>query len=149
MARTPRTAAADTTAAAPASGFDLDSLDLSAAAEAGATMQLLHPVSAEPLGITFEVMGSDAPAYRKNLRKLRDMLAKQADEDEEEDPDRRDLLRAARLAACAVRGWDGVVWKGEALPYSFENATTVFTARPWISEQVGFFRDRRANFFKG
>jgi hypothetical protein len=141
----PRTAAQKSDAPA---GLDLASLDLAPSAEAGATMQLLHPVSAEPLGITMEVMGQDAPTYRKNLRKLRDMLAKQGEDDEDEDPDKRDLTRIARLSACAVRGWAGVQWKGQDLPYSFENAVMVFAALPWISEQVGFFRDRRANFFK-
>lgn len=127
--------------------FDLDTIDLGAAAEQGATMQLLHPVTAEPVGVTFEVMGKDAPTYRKNLRKLRDMLAKQ--EDDEDDPDRAELLALARLAACAVRGWsDTVQWQGAPLPYSFENAVMVFSARPWVAEQVAFFRDRRANFFK-
>lgn len=146
----PRTARTTTAPkpSATADGFDLDSLDLASAAEGGATMQLLHPVSAEPIGITFEVLGSDAPTYRKNIRKLRDMLAKAGEDDEEEDPERRDLLSSARVAACAVRGWSGVVWQGEPLPYSFDNAVMVFSARPWVAEQVEFFRNRRANFFK-
>ncbi len=132
----------------PAAGFDLANLDLAPSADAGATMTLLHPVSGESLGITFEVIGQDAPTYRKNLRKLRDMLAKQA-EDDDEDPDVRDRTRMARLAGCAVRGWTGVEWKGAALDYTFDNSVMVFVALPWVAEQVSFFRDRRANFFKG
>lgn len=131
----------------PTAGFDLANLDLAPSADAGATMTLLHPVSGEPIGITFEVMGQDAPIYRKNLRKLRDMLAKQA-EDDDEDPDLRILKRSAQQAACAVRAWANVEWQGASLLYSFDNAVTIFTARPWIAEQVTFFRDRRANFFK-
>lgn len=138
----------DPTPALDLAALDLASLDLAPGAEAGAAMQLLHPVSAEPLGITMTVIGQDAPTYRKNLRKLRDMLAKQGETEEDEDPDRREVMRLARLSACAVRGWAGVQWKGEALPCSFENAVTLFSALPWIAEQVGFFRDRRANFFK-
>lgn len=130
-----------------ASGFDLANLDLGPSADAGATMTLLHPVSGESLGITFHVIGQDAPTYRKNLRKLRDLLAKQG-EDDDEDPDVRDRMRVARLAACAVRGWENVEWQGEPLDYGFDAAVMLFSARPWISEQVAFFRDRRANFFK-
>ena len=127
--------------------LDLSTLDLAPGADAGAVMQLVHPVTGDDTGIAFDVMGSDAPIFRVNLRRLYDLIARKPD-DPELDPDHLKILAEARLAACAMKGWTGLIWKGAGLQYSFDNAVMVMTALPWIVQQVTFFRDRRSNFFK-
>ena len=134
----------DNTAAAP----DLAAFDLAGPSEKGATMELLHPVTGAKLHVSMEVMGSDAPKFRKNLRQLRDILARTPD-DEDMDQDVKDVLAEARISACAVKAWSGVVYQGEAMPFTFDNAVKVFSGLPWIGQQVALFRSSRANFFKG
>lgn len=138
---------AETKPTAAKAPFDLSTLDLAPGADAGATMQLIHPVTGDETGITFDVMGSDAPLFRSNLRRLYDLLARKPD-DPDLDPDHLKVLAEARLAGCALKGWTGMVWKGAELKYSFDNAVMVMTALPWVVQQVTFFRDRRSNFFK-
>lgn len=128
--------------------LDLATLDQQGPAEKGATLSLLHPVTGEELGIAIQVLGQDAPSYRATLRKIRDAVAAKPDA-EPKDPDAASLLGAARQAAAAVTGWENVVYQGQPLAFSLENAITLCRGLPWVGDQIAFFRDRRANFFKG
>jgi hypothetical protein len=44
-------------------------------------------------------------------------------------------------------GWSGIVWEGQPLGFSEENAKMLFTARPWIRDQMDAFMADRSNFF--
>lgn len=126
--------------------LDLGELDLVAAADRGATLNLLHPVTGRSTGAKLKILGSDSEAYRRNLRTIRDKVASSPDA-EPTDPDRQAITQLARLAAASVAGWDGVVF-GQPLVFSLDQAIALFVARPWIIEQVAAFRDTRSNFFK-
>lgn len=127
--------------------LDLESLDVAAAAERGASMTLLHPVTGAALDVKMTVLGGDAPAYRANLRKIRDATAARP-ETEPTEQDAISVLAHARNAAAAVTGWSGVVYGGKTMPFSLDNAVELMRQRSWVADQVAAFRDRRANFFR-
>ena len=127
--------------------LDLETLDVAAAAERGATMTLLHPVTGAALDIRMTVLGGDAPAYRADLRKIRDTVAERP-ETEPTEQDAIAVLAHARNSAAAVTGWSGVVYGGKTVAFSLEAAVELMRQRSWVADQVAAFRDRRANFFK-
>lgn len=127
--------------------LDLETLDVAAAAERGASMTLLHPVTGAATDIKMTVLGGDAPAYRANLRKIRDTAAERP-EGEPTEQDAVAVLAHARNAAAAVTGWSNVVYGGKPVTFSLEGAVDLMRRRPWVADQVAMFRDRRANFFR-
>lgn len=129
--------------------MDLASLDMAAAADRGADMALEHPVTGAPLltdagePITIRLLGNDSREFRAAISDLAD---KQAGK-------RRQSLEAAEahsvdLLARLTTGWHGIVYNGEALAFTRENAARIYRERPWIREQVDKFIGDRGNFFK-
>lgn len=134
-------------------GFDLALFDLEAEADKGATMELLAPradaksrlTQGQPLGITFQVLGDDSATFRANLRAMIDgVQANLAAQPKE--PDAIDRLTKARVAACALTDWLGVVYEGKPVPFSRAAAEKLFTDRPWAARQVENFRTSPGNF---
>ena len=130
--------------------MDLASLDLTAAADRGADMHLEHPVSGAPLltdagePITIRLLGNDSREFRAAIGELAE---KQAGK-------RRQSLDAAEAHSCELlarltTGWHGLVFNGETLSFTRENAARLYRERPWIREQADRFIGDRGNFFKG
>jgi len=129
--------------------MDLSDLDLAAAADRGSEMTLTHPVSGAPLlsdgqPVTIHLLGSDSREWRAAVADMHDRqnntkrLSVGAIE-----------TRTIELLARVTRGWSGVVWGGEPLPFSSDNAKMLYRERPWVREQVDAFVGHRGNFFKG
>lgn len=129
--------------------MDLASLDLTAAADRGADMKLEHPVTGAPLltdagePITIRLLGNDSREFRAAIG---DLAEKQAGK-------RRQSLDAAEahsveLLARMTTGWHGIVFGGEDLPFTRDNAARIYRERPWIREQVDKFIGDRGNFYK-
>lgn len=143
--------------------LDLSSLDTVAACDAGAEIELLHPVNKTPLGIFIKVLGKDSAVFKGHLRQsLNDRLAKQASakrrgKDLEpstiEDGEREGL---EALAVCTVGWWsvDGeervptIKFRGQDLPFTRENVKMLYAALPWIKQQVDEGIGDLANFLK-
>jgi hypothetical protein len=53
-----------------------------------------------------------------------------------------------RLTAAAVTGWQGLHLGGVEMVYSPDAAEKLLTDYPWLREQVVFFYDDAAKFFK-
>lgn len=114
-------------------------------------VEILHPASGAPVGITVTVASMDserARAVEKTQRNARIQkltrggrrnAALTADELEK---DGLDLL-----VHCTV-SWDGVTENGQALECTPENVRRVYTSYPWLREQVDQAVADRANFFK-
>ena len=135
------------------SGFDLQS-----AAEKGAWLQLLHPVSQDELGVEegkptrILIKGADSMSYEEAAART---VAKRS---KTTNPKRkvttRSLLDAAdklgkaqaeELAAVTL-DWENIEWDGEAFEFSEENAVKLYKEHRWIRDQVMEFFGDRANY---
>lgn len=129
-----------------ANGFDLNTLsDLSSLQEAGTEVQIFHPGTGEPLGITMQIAGPDSKrqkaatsaiiAERAELR-MRKITAARLEEE------------SIRIAAASIISWKGVVENGKEVDYSPSVALGLLTRYPFIREQVAAYSSDRANFLK-
>lgn len=128
------------------SKFDLNSLsDLTPSQELGTEVQITHPGTGEPLGITMQVAGPDSKRQksatsliigeRAELRLRKITAARLEDE-------------STRIAAASIISWTGVVENGEEIKYSPSAALGLLTRHPFIREQVASYANDRANFLK-
>ena len=121
---------------------DLASLDLTAAAEKGFDLELLHPVTKEPLGTFISIVGKDSATFRNHVRKtgnerLRKQAANQRRGAEVEVPTIEKIeADAVELLAVCTTGWRNLNFRGVELPFSTVNAKVIYTELPWIREQV-------------
>ncbi|MFO0271362.1 MAG: hypothetical protein ACK53W_12610 [Gemmatimonadota bacterium] len=132
--------------------MDLSKLDTVAAADEGAIMDVLHPITQERLvdpetgeAVSLRLAGIDSERYRAHVRRstnrrIQNRSRKVTAEDIEAEA--LDLLVAVTL------GWTGIDLDGKPLPYSAANAKTLYTRCPWMREQADVFVGDRANFFR-
>lgn len=129
--------------------MDLATLDTKAAAERGADLHLAHPVTFEPLftddgkPLTIRLLGNDSREFRAGMSELAESRVGK----------KRTSLAAAEangidLLARVTVGWSNIIYNGEPLKFSLENAKMLYRERPWIKEQVDEFVADRANFLK-
>ena len=124
---------------------DLAQFDtLAKSQEAGVLVDILHPETLDPLGITMVIAGPDSTRRKMATRKAIDKrLAK-----------RKMRMTAAdlefegqrALAACVI-SWTGVMVEGKVLECTMENAVELFRRFPFIQEQVDAEANDRASFF--
>ncbi len=126
--------------------FDLDSFSgLTEAQESGTEVNILHPGTGDPLGITMQVAGPDSKrqkaatalivAERAELR-LRKISATRLEEE------------SNRIAAASIISWHGVKEGGKEIEYSPSAALGLLLRYPFIREQVVSYSGDRANFLK-
>lgn len=137
--------------------FDLDSLNLSTACEKGFELELLNPITKEPLGVFIDIIGNESEVLKKHVRettnaRLRQnaMLAKSGKEADVETVEKIDA-RAIDYLVAATTGWRNVVYKGKALEFSKENAKMLYSApgMQWIKSQVDVAVGKLENFIQG
>jgi len=136
--------------------MDLGTIDLEKRSDAGAELELEHPVTGDVLmqegddekSIVINLAGIDSVAYRNKQRELQSKrIAKAArSRSRKGDFSVSDEDSCELLAACTM-GWDGIVVDGEVVKFSVKAAYTLYMERPWIREQVDAFIGDRANFF--
>lgn len=123
---------------------DLTSLDVIAAADDGAVLELLHPVSGQTLGVQIRLIGADSENYRKAMRSA---AAKRVNSRSRTALSPEELDREAlNILAQATLGWEGVVIDGETVSFSRDQAVGLYKRFPWIREQVEAFVNDRGNF---
>jgi len=114
-----------------------------------ATYEVVHPSTGEPLGIKITVAGIDSKKYRDAQRKLSNKRLKQTfgrgvvnktPTVEEFEAETIDIL-----AKCTL-SWEKVVWEGNDLPCTYENAKMIYGNLIWLRDQVDAFINDRANF---
>ena len=126
--------------------FDLSSLGgLTDAQEEGASVEILHPGTGEPVGIKMQIAGPDSKRQKSAVALI---VAERAEM-------RIRKITAARLedegirtAAASIIGWSGVVENGSPIEYSPSAALSLLTKYPFIREQVQAYSVDRANFLK-
>lgn len=137
--------------------FDIDPV---AACEAGADIELLHPATAQPLGVFLRVLGGESKEFTTLARKkikastLKGLNTKGEDRKPEDAAEeivenvfsKADTIELA--TACTVGWWhfadiekregrvDSLTFGGEEIAFSKDAARKVFTDRPWIAKQA-------------
>jgi hypothetical protein len=122
--------------------FDVETLDVAAACEAGYEFELVNPHTQEPLGAFVTVRGFDSAVITQHLAlRTRDdaQRAAQARRRGQEPPalapDELEA-RGRELAVLATKGWRLFRRGGADLPFSAEAARELYQRRIWIATQV-------------
>lgn len=126
--------------------MDLETLDTAKGANDGATLDLKHPTTGEPIGASINLLGADSDAYkqktielqRRHMERLR-RNSKYRRSPEEMDADATELL------AAVTTGWDLEVG-GQRPAFSVATAVSIYARFKWIREQVDEFVAERGNF---
>jgi len=141
--------------------MDLAEFDLE---PTGATMEVLHPKTGEPLylmdgpadettgeptagtKITLTVVGLDSPELKEREQAKIDKILSQtkpkAPKAAEIEEDRIGDL------ATSVKGWTGIVLDGKTLEFNRRNVITVLKRAPWLRRQLDTFLSDHRNFLK-
>lgn len=118
---------------------------LTSAQEEGVAVQIQHPATGADLGITIVVAGPDSDRHKQAQREMTNVRLRKrkmkitAEEVETE---------SRRLMARKIISWEGVVYKGEPVTLTVDNAIMVFQKFPFIYEQLDAEAGDRASFFK-
>lgn len=115
-------------------------------------LQLVHPVTREPIDVTISIVGMDSAVYRKVAHAQRARRIKNIKPGSRNLPVSMDELEADAieiLAECTT-GWKNLAFNGSELPFSKENAVMVYSSPKtgWVREQVDEAISDRANFSK-
>lgn len=145
MTKATETSTVETLVTTPAA-FDFAARDVAAKAEEGAELEVLDPVTGEPVGVYITLAGADSSLHRKATATItkRRLNGQKGFRAKGFDPEKVEAESIEILAACTL-SWKGVVVDGAALPCSRDNAIKMYTRFPWLREQVEqFIGDRSA-----
>ena len=131
--------------------MDFGKLNLTKNADRGAVLNVLHPITGEPIeGVTVTLLGKDSTLYNRKLAELRQSL-KISKTDVSVEIVNESLLD---IKVAAVVAWTGIELADDAgklapLPCTPENVRLILadTGYKWLSDQIEVFIDNRANFF--
>lgn len=131
--------------------MDLNTLDLTVAADSGATMEVRHPVTDEVLvhdgkPVTIDLLGSDSSVLRDAMktRARKQLRAKKSPNFDIEEAERA----GCELLATCTTGWYGLSENGVLIQFSKEKATELYLKYQWLRKQVDDFINDRENFYK-
>lgn len=122
--------------------IDLASLDARAAADAGAELELVHPVSRAGLGVFLTLEGADSGHWREAM-----LRAVEKRKDRRPSPEEARAQGIDVLASCTI-AWRNVHLDGCNLPCTRENARALYGRFEWIREQAEAFCYDRGNFLR-
>ena len=127
--------------------FDLASFDAGVVQEN--VVNIVHPSTGAPLGITIKVISPDSEKYRKLSNRTRNRSINAVKKGKNSLTAEMMDENAMELLVGSVLSWEGVTWAGQVMECNEVNVRSVFTKFPWIKEQVDEFLGDRANFIKG
>lgn len=130
--------------------MDLTKLDIQAASETAAVVQLYHPTDFTKLdGMTLSVIGFQSETYQAAKRAQDRKVAKMTDLQRQnyEDSGKKELDESLVLAAI-VTEWTGFEENGKALKCTREEVARIFKKYGWISHQAVLAAADGSNFLK-
>lgn len=131
--------------------MDLTKLNVTAASESGTKMEVLHPTTGVPTGVTITLVGIDSKIYQDAQHKINNKRMKSSFRragvrfqvtSEEIEQETIELL-----ARCTL-DWEDVDWGGKSLPFTYENAKMIYSELAWLREQCAAFIEDRGNFLQ-
>ena len=138
--------------------MDLAQLDSKKKAEAGVRMNLVHPATGEDMTTFVEVLGTDSSTWQNMVREdlLKNVNKKSnkkiATEDDAIRIEKDIVIKLARMIKCfgdvEEKGKEVsyILFEGDKLKYSEDNAVKLLEALPWFKEQLNIFIGDRSNF---
>jgi hypothetical protein len=133
----------------------MDIFEAFGSANEGAVLEVRHPVTGLPLTlddqtpVRITLVGMDSEQYRAAVRARTNKRIKAAAETSRSQVSAEMLENEGLdiLVACTL-GWEGIFVKDAPLPFSPENAKTLYARLPFLREQVDSFIGDRGNFLK-
>lgn len=128
--------------------MDLATLDVTSAANAGATLTLRHPVTGDDLPMTITLAGKDSATWKEAERKYADKRLAQMQRNGKmgnittAEVEKRGL----KLLAAVTLDWTGIELDEKPVACTKENAEHIYAKFAWIAEQVDEFVGDRSNF---
>lgn len=114
--------------------------------EAGVRVEIVDPVTGEPVGAAITLCGPDSRRAKiARTAAIRGAILRGGDK--LDDAAQADV--ATELLARCVISWEGIQRSGSDIPLTLENAVMVFTRFPWIETQCDRKASDRANFTPG
>lgn len=129
--------------------MDLNKLDLTKAANAGAWYTLKHPVTSEALPMKIKVLGKDSEKF---IQLSEDFRRSSLDDLKANKTTEQRMASASEygdklLVACTLE-WQGIELDGKKLDCTPENVKLVYKRFNWIKDQVDTAIADRANFIQ-
>lgn len=128
--------------------MDLKSLLTVPEHDAGAELQIVHPVTSEPTPVHIMLAGVDSRAFRNAVRSRNRKRAEAMARDKPEDAETEES-RDIEVLVQVTLGWRGLEQDGLPLPFTPENVGRLYRDSPGIRNQVERFIYNRRNFSKG
>lgn len=133
--------------------IDLSSLDTVAACNKPYKLELLHPVSKEPLGQFVLVYGPESDIlqqYRdeqvaERIRKVEE-AQRRGTSIKTQTPEEQRAIGIELLVACTA-GFEGIEFNGP-IDFTHANAKKLYATLPWVKEQVDTAISAIGNFMK-
>lgn len=136
----------------------LAELSTTKTAEQGVPVEIVHPKTNLPLGITIVVCGTDSETYkkiqRKQLNRRMERTARSRNRHLQMTAEELEAEALDLLVAC-TRFWkqgdrsEIEFAPGEWLPCTPENVRKVYEELPWLKEQIDQEIGDRSNFLQG
>jgi hypothetical protein len=123
--------------------FDIATLDLASTAEAGAPLEIRHPVNHDLLGISIQLQGMDSPTYRAIVR---NQIDKQINDGKAELSAKELEERLVERLVSVTLNWTNILYQGEAMDCNPQNVRKLYSEQNWIREQVARFVEDRSHF---
>ena len=118
--------------------MDLAKLDIKAASEQGAVLELVHPATfgtdaEEPIGVYLTVMGADSQPVRDALADFNKRKSRGQKVSDEE--------FGLTIAELVIIGWENLALDGEELEFSKQNCRRLLRdpRMEWVVKQIGPF----------
>jgi hypothetical protein len=125
---------------------DLATLDTRKGGEDGATLDLKHPATGQPIGATIALLGADSDAYNDKMLELQRRHMERVRRNPKARRSPEELLEdAIELLVAVTTGYD-LELDGQKLSFSAMNAQKLYTRFEWIREQADEFIRDRGNF---
>lgn len=120
--------------------------DLTKTQDDGVDVEILHPATAEPIGMVIRVAGPDSARQKKARTAVNNARLQMS---------RNKRLTAAELEAdglkivvASIISWSGVEENGQTVELTTESATDILTRYPFILEQINAVVGDRVHFTK-
>lgn len=141
--------------------MDIRVLDIIGTATKGYELEVINPVSGNPLGLKITVVGAMTPAYKDDMQilmadiedyrdslKIDDAKSKTAKAELQNKLSKYDDQKTAEFLARYTKSWDGMIEDGKPVEFNQVNASRVYLEYPVIRGQVQKAMTSLANFIK-
>lgn len=111
------------------------------------TLELLHPTTDEPIGVTFQIRSMDSAPAKAVQRKIIDETYKRRRANKTIKA-KETVTNECQKAAARIAGWDWSEneYNGSIPQYSEEKALEILTERDWIFTQILEADNKLSNF---